>query len=154
MTAKDDTASLKQVSTTAWHAVSADVVLRELSSSSKGLSADEARQRLHSYGPNALPPPITVPVWRRFLRHFNDPIIMLLLAAAVISMLFSHYIDAGVILAVVIINAIIGFVQEGRAEQSLSALRSMLSPTARVLRDGERVVLAVEELVPGEHSAP
>ncbi|NLB30711.1 MAG: HAD-IC family P-type ATPase [Alcaligenaceae bacterium] len=150
MTVKDGTASLKQVSTTAWHAVSADEALRELSSSSKGLSVNEARQRLHSYGPNALPPPITVPVWRRFLRHFNDPIIMLLLAAAVISMLFSHYIDAGVILAVVIINAIIGFVQEGRAEQSLSALRSMLSPTARVLRDGERVVLAVEELVPGD----
>lgn len=150
MTVKDETASIKRVSTTAWHAVSADEVLKELSSSAKGLSTHEAQQRLQHYGPNELPPPITVPAWRRFLRHFNDPLIMLLLAAAVVSMLFSHYIDAGVILAVVIINAIIGFVQEGRAEQSLSALRSMLSPTARVLRDGERVILPVEELVPGD----
>ena len=150
MTVKDETASLKQASTTAWHALSADEVLKELSSSAKGLSTSEAQQRLQHYGPNELPPPITVPTWRRFLRHFNDPLIMLLLAAAVVSLLFFHYIDAGVILAVVIINAVIGFVQEGRAEQSLSALRSMLSPTARVLRNGERVILPVEELVPGD----
>lgn len=150
MTIQDETESIKRASTTAWHALSADEVLKELSSSAKGLSTSEAQQRLQHYGPNELPPPITVPTWRRFLRHFNDPLIMLLLAAAVVSLLFFHYIDAGVILAVVIINAVIGFVQEGRAEQSLSALRSMLSPTARVLRNGERVILPVEELVPGD----
>lgn len=150
MAKKDEAVLTEQVSTSAWHGMSADETLRKLSSSPKGLSTGEALRRLHSYGLNELPPPITIPVWRRFLRHFNDPLIMLLLAAAAISVLFHHYIDASVILTVVIVNAVIGFVQEGKAEQSLAALRSMLSPTARVWRDGERVTLAVEDLVPGD----
>lgn len=150
MSVKDEAVSTKQISTSVWHAMSADETVKKLSSSPKGLSTDEAQRRLQSFGPNELPAPNTVPVWRRFLRHFNDPLIMLLIAAAVISVLFHHYVDASVILAVVIINAVIGFVQEGKAEESLAALRSMLSPTARVLRDGERVILPVEDLVPGD----
>src|SRR5690606_18932441 len=101
-------------------------------------------------GPNALPSPQRSPGWRRLLRQFNDPLILFLLAAAVVAALLSHHVDAGVIAAVVLVNAIVGFVQEGRAEQALSALRAMLVSSARVLRGGVRQAVGVEGLVPGD----
>uniref|UniRef100_UPI0033409EDD HAD-IC family P-type ATPase n=1 Tax=Castellaniella defragrans TaxID=75697 RepID=UPI0033409EDD len=133
-----------------WHAVEGDDVLQYLSSSPLGLTSPDALDRLQRHGPNVLPPPPYVPAWRRLLRHFNDPLILFLLAAAVMAALLGQFVDAGVIVGVVTINAIVGYVQEGRAEQALSALRSMLAPAARVLRDGKRVVVPVEDLVPGD----
>ncbi|MEL1263800.1 HAD-IC family P-type ATPase [Pseudoxanthomonas putridarboris] len=133
-----------------WHARPSDDVLQALSASAAGLSDTEVAARLATYGRNELPPPRPVPAWRRFLRHFNDPLILFLLAAAIVALALGHRVDAAVIAAVVTINAIVGFVQEGRAEQALSALRSMLSPSARALRDGERRLVAVETLVPGD----
>lgn len=124
--------------------------LQKLSSRDNGLTQDEAAQRLDRFGPNALPRARRTPAWRRFLRHFNDPLILFLLAAAVIAGALQHYVDAGVIAAVVLTNAIVGFVQEGRAEQEMAALRSMLAPSARVLREGCRCVVPVEGLVPGD----
>ncbi|MGJ4731228.1 HAD-IC family P-type ATPase, partial [Luteimonas sp. SDU101] len=117
---------------------------------SEGLSPGEAARRLHAHGPNALPPPRRVPGWQRLLRQFNDPLILFLLAAAVLSALLGHGVDAGVIAAVVLVNAVVGFVQEGRAEQALSALRAMLAPSARVLRGGQRATVDVSALVPGD----
>ncbi len=133
-----------------WHALGADDALMRLDTGKDGLAADEAVARLRRHGPNALPPPQRTPAWLRFLRHFNDPLILFLLAAAIVAAFLRHYVDAGVIAAVVLVNAIVGHVQEGRAEQALSALRSMLAPSARVLRDGERMQVALETLVPGD----
>ena len=133
-----------------WHARSCEDVLQALEASPDGLAASVAAARLHEHGPNALPAPRRTPPWRRFLHHFNDPLILFLLAAAVVAASLRHYVDAGVIAAVVLVNAVVGYVQEGRAEQALSALRSMLAPSARVLRDGERVMVPVETLVPGD----
>ena len=133
-----------------WHAIDAARALARLAADSGGLSPDEAARRLRAHGPNALPPPQRTPGWRRLLRQFNDPLILFLLAAAVVAALLAQYVDAGVIAAVVLVNAIVGFVQEGRAEQALSALRSMLAPSARVLRGGARATLAIEDLVPGD----
>ncbi|WP_298581492.1 HAD-IC family P-type ATPase [uncultured Luteimonas sp.] len=133
-----------------WHAIDAGRALARLGAGHAGLAADEVARRLQAHGPNALPPAQRVPAWRRLLRQFNDPLILFLLAAAAIATLVAHYVDAGVIAAVVLVNAVVGFVQEGRAEQALSALRSMLAPSARVLRDGHRATVAVEDLVPGD----
>ena len=133
-----------------WHAIDAGQALARLGAGHDGLAADEVARRARTHGPNALPPAQRVPAWRRLLRQFNDPLILFLLAAAVLAALLAHYVDAGVIAAVVVVNAIVGFVQEGRAEQALSALRSMLAPSARVLRDGHRTTVAVEALVPGD----
>src|SRR5690606_15295349 len=128
----------------------AEQVLNQLSSNSQGLENTEAERRLGRYGPNALPAPRPTPVWLRFLRHFNNSLILFLLSAAVVAGLLGHYVDASVIVVVVTVNAIVGFIQEGKAEQALSALRSMLAPTARVLRAGERIAVDVETLVPGD----
>jgi len=143
---------VSETTTTAppWHALGADEVLQRLVATREGLGADEAAERLRRHGPNALPPPTRIPGWRRFLRHFNDPLILFLLAAAVIALSVGHHVDAAVIVAVVTVNAIVGYVQEGRAEQALSALHSMLAPSARVLRDGARVQVEVADLVPGD----
>ncbi|WP_353172656.1 HAD-IC family P-type ATPase [Paracandidimonas soli] len=135
---------------TPWHAADAEQVLNQLSSNSQGLENTEAERRLGLYGPNALPAPRPTPVWLRFLRHFNNSLILFLLSAAVVAGLLGHYVDASVIVVVVTVNAIVGFIQEGKAEQALSALRSMLAPTARVLRAGERIAVDVETLVPGD----
>lgn len=133
-----------------WHARPHEDVLQALSATADGLSSDEARRRLASLGRNELPAAPTVPLWRRLLRHFKDPLILFLLAAAVIALALGQIVDAVVIAAVVAINAIVGLVQEGRAEQAMSALRSMLAATARVLRDGARSEIPVAELVPGD----
>lgn len=134
----------------AWHAIAADDALARLGSAPDGLAPDEAASRLRAHGPNALPAARAVPGWRRLLRQFNDPLILFLLAAAVLAAGLGHLVDAAVISAVVLVNAVVGVVQEGRAEQALAALRSMLAPTARVLRGGAREAVAVESLVPGD----
>jgi magnesium-transporting ATPase (P-type) len=86
----------------------------------------------------------------RFLLQFHNVLIYVLLAAAVVTALLGHWIDSGVILGVVVINAIIGFLQEGKAERALEAIRDMLSPHAQVLRDGRRQEIDAADLVPGD----
>jgi magnesium-transporting ATPase (P-type) len=125
-------------------------VLETLDSSKMGLSADEARDRLNRHGPNALPPQKRRGPWLRFLLQFHTPLIYVLLAAAAVTFWLEHRIDAGVILSVVIINAFIGFVQEGKAEKALEAVHAMLATHAMVLRDGERHEVDATELVPGD----
>ncbi|MCX7562112.1 HAD-IC family P-type ATPase [Xanthomonadaceae bacterium XH05] len=133
-----------------WHAMSADAVCGQLGSGIAGLSAREAARRLQQHGPNLLPEATTRPSWKRLLAQFNNALILFLLAAAVIAGMLGHVVDAGVIVAVVLINATVGFVQEGRAEHALSALRAMLAPSARVIRAERRMALPVAELVPGD----
>jgi magnesium-transporting ATPase (P-type) len=136
---------------TAWHAEAASDALKWLESDdSSGLSSDEARTRLERYGPNRLPPPRKRGPLLRFLLQFHNPLIYVLLASALVTFGLGHLIDASVILGVVLINAIIGFIQEGKAEAALEAVRAMLASHATVLRDGERQEIDAAELVPGD----
>jgi len=132
------------------HAREAGAVLAVVDASVSGLSEGEAAARLVTYGPNRLPEPPKRSAILRFLFHFHNVLIYVLLGAAVITAGLGHYIDTGVILAVVIANAIIGFIQEGRAEQAMDAIRQMLAPHSSVLRDGKRRSLDSATVVPGD----
>jgi magnesium-transporting ATPase (P-type) len=134
----------------AWHAKNAKEVLAELESSSGGLGEDEAAARLEHYGPNRLPEPPKPHPLLRFLAQFHNILIYVLLGAALITALLGHTVDTAVILAVVIINALIGFVQEGKAEKALEAIRHMLALRSAVVRGGTRQTVAGETLVPGD----
>lgn len=128
----------------------ADDVLTGLGSARDGLDPGEALARSNKYGPNRLPEAPRANALTRLVRQFNNLLILVLIAAAIITALLGHWIDTGVILAVVAINAVIGFVQEGRAEAALDALRNMLAPRANVMRGGQRMAVAGTELVPGD----
>jgi magnesium-transporting ATPase (P-type) len=128
----------------------ADEVLLALATSESGLTAADAAARIEHYGPNRLPDPPRDPAWKRFARHFDDVLIYILLAAALLKALLGEWVDFGVILAVAVINAIIGFVQEGRAENALAGIRTMLSAEAHVRRDEEWRRIPAEDLVPGD----
>lgn len=132
------------------HARSAQDVLARLESRARGLEPAEARARLERFGPNALPQPKTVPVWRVFVRQFANPLIYVLLLASVVSLVMGELTDAGFIFAVLLLNAVIGAVQEQRAEKSASALRSLIVQRAIVVRGGEEYEIQAEELVPGD----
>ncbi len=134
-----------------WHAEPvSEVVDRLETSEARGLSRAEAKRRLAEYGPNRLPEAKRRGPLMRFLVQFHNPLIYVLLAASVVTFLLGYYADAAVILGVVIINAIIGFVQEGKAEQALEAVRAMLASRATVLRDGNRREIDAQDLVPGD----
>jgi len=133
-----------------WHSMESDQVFNLLNSDSSGLTKEEAKLRVKDYGPNQLPEQHTLNPLQRFLYQFHNVLIYILLASACITALLGHWLDTGVILAVVIINALIGFVQEGKAENALKAIHSMLSPQAVVLRDTKRMTLPAVELVPGD----
>mgnify|MGYP001627219798 CR=1 FL=1 len=135
---------------TDWHARTGDEVLQALASRSAGLSASEASDRLARHGPNALPvAPARHPLLR-FLSQFHSTLIYVLLAAALAAGLLGHVLDASVIVAVVLVNAAVGFLQEGKAERALAAIRSLISPRAHVLRDGQRLSVPVADLIPGD----
>lgn len=113
---------------TAWHALPGESALERLDSSPEGLSNDEAQSRLQRYGPNRLQQAQGRPWWRRLLEQFNNILMMILIVAAAASLVLGHTLDAFAILGVVIIIALIGFIQEGKAEQALESIRNLLSP--------------------------
>ncbi len=132
------------------HAERVETVLARLGVGDEGLPpllVDERRQR---HGRNVLPAAKTRPAWLRLLLQFNNALILFLLAAAVVAGALGHVIDAVVIVIVVLVNAIVGFVQEGKAERALAALGAMLAPRARVIRDGQRAQIDAADLVPGD----
>jgi len=133
-----------------WHALPAEAALGRLGSGPAGLAAAEAARRLAEHGPNRLPAAAPRGVLRRFLGQFRNLLIYVLLGAAAVTLLLGHPVDAAVILGVVLVNAAVGFVQEGRAEQALEAIRGMLVQHASVLRDGRRLTIEAAELVPGD----
>ncbi|MDD5057383.1 MAG: cation-transporting P-type ATPase [Sideroxydans sp.] len=133
-----------------WHQLSAQEVLDKFSASAQGLADAEAALRLARDGENRLIPQKIRGPLLRFLLQFHNVLIYVLLGSACITALLAHWVDTGVIVGVVVINAIIGFIQEGKAEQALDAIRRMLSPEATVLRDGKHVVVAAETLVAGD----
>lgn len=133
-----------------WHDRPAHAVLEELATAPGGLSQLEAEKRLKMYGANRLPEPPRRSPPMRLLLQFHNILIYVLLGAAVITALLNHLIDTLVILAVVIANAVIGFIQEGKAEKAMDAIRLMLAPHASVLRAGERGSVDGETLVQGD----
>lgn len=133
-----------------WHAIDQTDVLKQLKSSLDGLTATEAAQRLSQNGPNLLPESQTRGPLKRFFAQCHNVLIYVLLAAALITALLDHWIDTGVIIGVVMINAIIGFIQEGKAEDALRAIKKMLSSQALVLRDNKRITVPAEDLVIGD----
>ena len=125
-------------------------VLAHTQSQARGLERAEAQARLQKHGPNALPEKKGKPAWLRFLAHFNDVLIYVLLAAAVLTAIMGHWVDTLVILGVAVINALIGHIQESNAEKSLKSIRNMLSSEARVIRDGNHETIPTTEIVPGD----
>lgn len=133
-----------------WHELPQQQALAEFDASPAGLTAAEADRRLQRYGVNSLPEPHRPGRIARFLRQFNNVLIYVLLGAAVITTTLGHLLDTGVILAVVLANALIGELQEGKAEKAIQAIRSMLALRATVLRDGHRLTIVGDQLVPGD----
>jgi len=133
-----------------WHALAVAEATERLAASPDGLTSAEAAERRARYGPNRLPEAKPRSAWVRFIAQFHNVLIYVLLAAGAVTAVLHHWLDAGVILGVVVVNALIGFVQEGKAEHALRAISQMLSPKALVLRDGRRVTLDAAELVPGD----
>ena len=134
-----------------WHAFSgADVLEQVRSELHSGLTSAEAAARLAQHGPNELPEEAHKPLWKVFAAQFASPLIYILFVAAIISFAMGHASDAVVILFVVMINAIIGAVQEGRAEHSMAALRKLSSLKVRVVRDGRDGIIEARDLVPGD----
>ena len=127
-----------------------DATVKAMDASVQGLSGEEALNRLKKYGTNQLPesPPRSALI--RLLTQFHNVLIYVLLASAALTAVLGHVVDTVVILAVVIVNALIGFIQEGRAEQAMLAIRSMLAPRSAVLRDGQRQTVDAADLVPGD----
>ena len=137
-------------SDTAWHSKEADDVVLLLGTSTRGLDDGEVQIRRKVYGPNRLTPPKKRSSLVRFLLQFHNTLIYVLLASVVIKCFLGHLVDAGLIVGVVVINAIIGFLQEGKAEKSLESIRNMLSEYATVIRNGEREIVQSDSLVPGD----
>jgi magnesium-transporting ATPase (P-type) len=133
-----------------WHSMTGSEVLSLLGADDQGLSSDQAGHRLGEYGPNLLPDPEKTSSFKRFLAQFRNILIFILLAAAVFTAVLGEWVDVGVILSVVLINGLIGFIQEGKAERAMEAIRGMLSPTATVIRDGDEQEILAKELVPGD----
>ncbi len=134
----------------AWHHLSTDAVLKKLQTNATGLSQVEVESRLATYGENRLPELAKRSALVRFLLQFHNILIYVLIGCAVVTAVLDHWIDTSVILAVVIANAIIGFIQEGKAEKAMDAIRHMLAPHANVMRGGERINVLGDQLVPGD----
>ena len=139
-----------QDSSQPWHAMDATAVLAQLESTSQGLDSAAVRVRRDIYGPNQLPERKRRSALLRFVLQFHNVLIYMLLGAGVVTFLLQHWVDSGVIFAVVVINALVGFLQEGKAERAMDAIRNMLSPNALVTRDGRLHSIPATELVPGD----
>jgi magnesium-transporting ATPase (P-type) len=145
-----DTRAAAPAAKTDWHALAGEQALRAAGTTAEGLDASEAEARLARHGPNRLPEGRKRHPLLRLAAQFNNLLILALIAAAAVAAALRHWIDALVILAVALVNAVIGYVQEGKAERALEAIGRMLAPTALALRQGQRVTLPAESLVPGD----
>ena len=134
-----------------WHALQPDEVLERLGTTQQhGLSSQEAAHRLEQYGPNQLAEKPRPTFLQLVIGQLNNFLVILLIVAAVISALLGDYIEAIAIMAIVVLNAILGVIQENRAEEALAALKKLAAPEAQVLRDGHRISVPAPQLVPGD----
>jgi magnesium-transporting ATPase (P-type) len=137
--------------TAAWHALAADDVARRLDTRvDQGLGAGEATARQLKYGSNRLPEGKKRGPFIRFLTQLDNVLVYVLLGAGFVKLMLGQWLDAGIIFAVVVLNALLGFIQEGKAEKALDSIRNMLSAEARTVRNGETRMVPAEDLVPGD----
>ncbi len=135
----------------AWHSLSNEQVLKQLEAHSQtGLTSEEVKNRQQQYGLNQLTEAPRTTFLKRVISQLDNFVIILLIIAAVISFILGEYIDAGAIFAIVVLNAVLGVVQESRAEEALAALKKLAAPEAHVLRDGSRISVPAPQLVPGD----
>lgn len=134
-----------------WYTLSLQAVAKEFKTSlDHGLSSQAVQQRLEDYGYNELQEQPRPGFWSMLLDQFNNFVVLILIVASVISLVLGDYLEAGAILTIVILNAILGVVQESKAEQALAALQKMTAPEADVIRDGHRLAIPSREVVPGD----
>ena len=134
-----------------WHSLSSSEILQQLATPAEtGLTSEEAAKRLTVYGPNQLEEAPGQTFWQMLWGQFNSFLVILLIVASLVSALLGDYVEAAAILAIVILNATLGVIQDRRAEQALAALRRLAAPEAQVLRDGHRQMVPAPELVPGD----
>ncbi len=134
-----------------WHSLDADAVLDKLVTGREtGLSSQEARERLANYGPNQLIEAPRPTFFMMVLNQLKSFVVILLIAAALVSAVLGEWVDASAILAIVLLNTVLGVIQESRAEEALAALKQLAAPEAQVLRDGRRMSVLARELVPGD----
>lgn len=133
-----------------WYRLDCEEVLKSLQTSEQGLSEAEVKKRLERYGPNKLPEEKGINRLKIILHQFTSPLIYILIVAAVVTAFLGEYIDTGVIVAVLILNAVIGYFQEYKAETSVRALKSIVVPRAKVVREGKEREILTEHLVPGD----
>src|SRR5262245_36464666 len=143
-------AQSRPTSNLAWHAQSVDVVIRALATTTSGLSQNEAALRLDSYGRNELQAFERTSSWHTLAAQFKNVLIVILLAATLLSGVLGHALEAGVIAVIVLFAVLLGFIQEYRAERALEALRKMAAPVAHVIRDGTEHSIPAREVVPGD----
>src|SRR4029453_10984243 len=147
----DAAVNSKSAGPTLWHAIAINEVLKRLTTSTeKGLDAGEASTRLQKYGPNRLPEGKKRGPFMRFLAQLNNILVYVLLGAGFVKLMLGLWLDAGIIFGVVLLNALLGFIQEGKAEKALDSIRNMLSAEARTTRGGETRMIPADELVPGD----
>jgi Ca2+-transporting ATPase len=133
-----------------WYQLDVIDVFQKLGSSSEGLTDTEAKEHFEQYGPNIFAQEEKISKLKILFNQFKSPLIYILIIAAIVTVLLHEYIDSGVIMVVVILNAIIGYFQEFKAEQSMRALKKMVLPKARVVRNGKEKEIASQDLVPGD----
>jgi P-type Ca2+ transporter type 2C len=133
-----------------WYQLDEKEVFKTLQTSEEGLSEAQAKKHLETYGPNKIAEKKETNMLQIFIRQFMNPLIYILLIAALVTFLLQSYTDTGVILTVVVFNAIIGFIQEFKAEESMRALKRLMVPKAKVLRENKEKEISSEELVPGD----
>ncbi len=134
-----------------WYQMQADELFAaHATNPDRGLAEEEAGRRREETGPNELSEGVRISPLTLFLNQFKDFMVLVLMAATLISGLLGEYLDAITIMAIIVLNAVLGFIQEFRAERSLRALKELSAPSARVLRDGEWAVIPAKELVPGD----
>jgi len=139
------------MTTPMWHAIDADAVVKELQADlHQGLAPTEAASRLSRYGPNELMHEEKASPWTLFFNQFKNVLIVILIVATLLSAAVGEYADAAIILVIIVFCAVLGFVQEYRAERALDALKGMLTPMITVLRGGRELEVASKELVPGD----
>ncbi len=136
---------------TNWHSLSPEHALKKLDvQPDRGLGAEEASRRIEQYGRNELQEQPRPGFLQRLLNQFKDLVVLLLIGAAIVSAVFGDWYEAGAIILIVVLNAVLGVVQEGRAEEALAALKKMSAPEAHVMRNGSVVKIAEAEVVPGD----
>jgi Ca2+-transporting ATPase len=150
ITNQDDTTTKEQAKDEAWHALTAEDVLRHLEVREEVLSTEQITRRIAQYGQNQLLEAPRPTFWHMLWDQLNNFVVILLIVASIVSALLGDYVEATAIMAIVVLNAVLGIVQEQRAEEALAALKRLAAPDAQVLRDGRRQVVPARDLVPGD----